>query len=243
MSKNNKKKNNNNHNNNHNHKNNDIPTSLGNPNRLDRVRYTIFYLPDKLLFKLEIPRGLSPEKRFIFDYKNYLDTQIFIDIRLMILNKEKIELNPVLIESEKKIKEDFRKRSTTFNMITFARFLNEIDMLSIELRSPELFTYDDNDKLILNGNNWKKYIHDVKSSFDRIIMAPHVVENKDKIPCEGVKITLIDDLNKHHNVELTYDEFYALNWTLKNTDINTMALNIYLRMYFRPVKTDNFNRR
>ena len=237
MSKNNKKKKNNN-----NQKNN-IPTSLGNPNRLDRIRYTIFYLPDKLLLKLEIPRGISPEKRFIFDYKNYLDAQIFIDIRLLILHKEKSELNPVLVESEKKIKEDFKKRSTTFNMITFPRFINELDMLLVELRSPDLFKYDDNDKLILNGNNWKKYIHDIRSSFDRILINPYVVEGNDKILCEGVRLTLIDDLGKHHNVDLTYNELYALCWTLKNTDINTMALNIYLRLYFRPVKTDNFNRR
>ena len=222
--------------------------SMNNPNHLDKFRYTIFYIADKLLFKLEVSRNNLPERRYVFDYRNYLDAQFFPDIRLVIIEKnDRIiideNLNPVLVESEKKIKEDFKKRSTTFNMVTFPRFLTELEIILNELRSPGLFKYDDNDQLILNELNAKKYIHYIRSSFDDIIIEPWVVQDNNKVLNEGIKLTLIDDLKKEHIAYLTYDEFYAMYWNLSKIDIHDMTMNIYFKLYFKPVKNDNKFRR
>jgi len=219
-------------------------THMGNPNHLDKIRYTLFYLPDKMLVKLEIPRGQNFEKRFLYDYKNYLDTQFYPDIRIIILEKkENKDINPVLIESEKKIKEDNKKRSTTFNLLTFPHFLNALDMLLLEIKSPDLFHFDENGKISLDENNSKKYIHMVESSFDDVILSPHVATNNDDEPCEGILVSLIDSNGGNHDAILSYDELYSLVWVLKHSDINSMTLDIYLRLYFRPVDTKNKYRR
>ena len=213
----------------------DSITSIGNPNYLDKIRYMIFQIPDKIIFKLEIQRGILPERRFTYDYKNYLDIQMFPDIRMIIVEKIKID------DNEKKIKEDFKKKSTLFSTFNFPKFLMEIELILIELKMPGLFKYD-NDVLTINEEMSKRCTHIIWSSFDKITISPDIVETNTGINCEGIKLALYDNLGISHICKLTYDELYALHWNLKQIDINGMTLDIYLRIIFKLINNKE-NRR
>jgi len=218
---------------------NECITSIGNPNYLDKIRYLIFQIPDKIIFKLEVQRGNDPERRFTFDYKNYLDTQIFPDIRMIIIEKKKNDNNSILVESEKKIKEDFKKRSTIFSTFNFPKLLMELEMILNELRAPGMFKYNTDDVLTINDEMSKRCTHIIWSSFDKIIISPDVVENNEGIKYEGVKLVLYDDIGGQHICKLTYEELFSLHWNLKQIDITGMALDIYLRMIFKPVNNNH----
>ena len=104
-------------------------------------------------------------------------------------------------------------------------FLNELNGMCEDLKTPELYTYTD-DRLELNNKIAEKIRKIVKVGQMYTVELSAVVIEQDEKHIEGIKLKIN---NEQSTVLLTLNEIESLRYNLQNLNVDSVALSLYLQ--------------
>lgn len=199
------------------------------------VRYQHLVIPSKLRSEVRITvddRGV--EYTSTFDGNRSTSINLFPIVTITLTRPGEID------ENGNKIRAPWNPNDT-LNMTKYNMpiFINELSGIQQDMKIPNLYTYQGK-RLELNEEEANKIRRVFMIGSTTLELSPVVIINVDENRVEGIKMKFN---NEQSTVLLSLNELDSLVFNLKNLNVDTIALTMYIQYINKPntVKTFDVN--
>ena len=197
------------------------------------VRYQTFVIPSKLRSEVRITvddRGA--EYASSFDGNKSTSITPFPIVSITLTRPGEVDDNGNKVRAPWNPNDNLSM--TKYNLPVF---VHEMSAIQQDMKIPELYTYQGK-RLELNEESAQKVRRVFMIGNTTLELSPVVIVQADDSRVEGIKMKFN---NEQSSVLLTLNELDSLVFNLRNMDIDSVALLLYLNYINKPVGTKNFN--
>ena len=191
-----------------------------------QVKYKLLTIPKKLSIDIKIWEDSSPNNRFrTGEFTNDRNGDIFTTVSLF-------PTVTVSLTKPGEMDENGQYQKSPYNIndnvgltkYQLPIFIMELDRVNKALQIPELYSYI-NKRLTVNEELAEKHRRVFMSGNIMVELSPVVITGIDDVMVEGIKMKFN---NEQSTVLLTLNEIEVILFSLKNLDVDSIALMLHL---------------